>query len=71
MGSLFPRHKEEPGRAHVLDVHNALVHWRDTWLALFYHATSRAHYPICLMLALLQCVQPRTDFRARTCARIS
>ncbi len=30
MGSLFLRHEKDPGRAHVLDIHNALAHWRDT-----------------------------------------
>jgi hypothetical protein len=35
-GSLFLRHGSEPGRAHVLDMQNALVHWRNTpeWKAL-------------------------------------
>jgi hypothetical protein len=29
-GSLFLRHGNAPGRAHVLDMQNALVHWRNT-----------------------------------------
>jgi hypothetical protein len=28
--TLFLRHRTEPTRAHLLDVHNALVHWRAT-----------------------------------------
>lgn len=27
--TLFLRDANRPGRAHVLDIHNALVHWRD------------------------------------------
>lgn len=35
-GSLFLRHEKQPGRAHVLDMSNALVYWRDKaeWKAL-------------------------------------
>jgi hypothetical protein len=35
-GSLFLRHGSERGHAHVLDMQNALVHWRNTpeWKAL-------------------------------------
>jgi hypothetical protein len=34
--TLFLRHQTEPTRAHLLDVHNALVHWRATgaWKAI-------------------------------------